>query len=233
MCGYDETMQLYKWEWPGSNKKMRQQRMPRKLGKARMGRRVSHGWYEGVFARPVRPRDWRARMQRRLIWHALRVMLSAKFAQNQIKIVDSFNITSHKTKHLVKLLRDLLGDRCNSALLVHEGTEDVNNNFRWASSHIASIRRENVEGVSVYNLFKYHEIVMTEAALMKIIHELHEYPKKRGWTLKYATPDGTPAPVPKKVPGWNQSWIDRSIKHAFCTIFLNISFRFNYFLCNN
>jgi hypothetical protein len=134
-------------------------------------------------------------------------MLSAKFVQNQFKVVDSFNISSHKTKHLVKLLRDLLGDRCKSALLIHEGTSDINNNFRWASAHIASIRRENVEGVSVYNLLKYHEVVVTEAALAKLITEIQTFPQKNGWGQKFATPDGQPAPVPEKVPGWNADWI--------------------------
>merc|ERR1712048_1156227 len=152
---------------------------------------------------------WRVKMNTRVVWRALRVMLSAKYVQDLIKVVDSFNLQSHKTKHLVRHLRRIVGRRCRSALLVHEGHVDVNDNFRWASAHIASVHRENVEGVSVYNLLKYHQIIFTEPALMKLISEIQNFPRKRGWCHKNATPDGTPAPVPDKVPGWNKEWIEK------------------------
>jgi hypothetical protein len=137
------------------------------------------------------------------------MMLSVKFVQDSIKVVDSFNLQSHKTKYLVAHLRRLVGRKCNSALLIHEGVVDVNDNFRWASAHIPAVHRENVEGVSVYNLLKYHQIVITEAALTKLIREIQIYPKKAGWGQRCATPDGKPAPVPDKVPGWNSTWIEK------------------------
>lgn len=86
---------------------------------------------------------------------------------------------------------------------------DVNDNCRWASAHIPAVHRENVEGVNVYNLLRYHQLVITEQALTKLIGEIQSYPKKRGWGQKYATPDGKPAPVPEKVPGWNNEWVER------------------------
>lgn len=86
---------------------------------------------------------------------------------------------------------------------------DVNDNFRWATAHIAALRRENVEGVSVYNLLKHHQIVFTEPALTKLIQMIHGYPKTRGWGQRFATPDGKPAPIPEKVTGWNQVWIEK------------------------
>eukprot|EP00439_Symbiodinium_sp_Y106_P032137 s7211_g3.t2 len=39
-AGYQDTMQLYKWEWPGANRKFRTQK---KQGKGRMGRRKAPG----------------------------------------------------------------------------------------------------------------------------------------------------------------------------------------------
>jgi len=206
LAGYCETMQLYKWEWPGSNKKVRSQK---KSGKGRMGRRKAPGRFDGVFTHALRPRDWRGRMNKRSTWRALRVMLSVKFMQNSIKVVDSFNLQSHKTKHLVSHLRRLVGRKCKSAMLVHEGHVDVNDNFRWASAHIAAVHRENVEGVSVYNLLKYHQLIITETALMKLISEINSYPFKRDWGHRNATPDGKPAPHPEKVDGWNKAWIEK------------------------
>lgn len=207
LAGYDKAMQLYKWEWPGSNRKIRSQK---KSGKGRVGRRKAVGKFPGVHAHALRPRDWgTAQMNVKALWKTVRVMLSVKFAQGAIKVVDSFNLQSHKTKYMVHHLRRLLGRRCRNAMLVHEGHVDINDNCRWACAHIPGVHRENVEGVSVYNLLKYHEVVITEAALTKLIQEIQTYPKKHGWGQHYATPDGKPAPVPEKVPGWNKAWVAR------------------------
>mmetsp|Transcript_40630 Transcript_40630/g.91244 ORF Transcript_40630/g.91244 Transcript_40630/m.91244 type:complete len:465 (-) Transcript_40630:8-1402(-) len=209
LAGYQDTMQLYKWEWPGSNKKYRSQK---KSGKGRMGRRKAPHHYEGVFVHPLRPRDWRIMENKRVIWRALKCMLSVKYAQGALTVVDSFNLQSHKTKHLVQYLRRILGRRCKSAMLVHEGVHDVNDNFRWASAHISQVCRENVEGVNVYNLLKYHELVITEPALTKLIQAIQEHPYKNGWCQKFATPDAKPAPIPSKVPDWNKDWIARKVR---------------------
>lgn len=206
LAGWDNQCQLYKWDWGGSNKKYRKQQ---RSGKARMSRRKAPMAFEGVFSTALFPKDWRIKTNTRVIWKTLKVMLSVKFAQNAITVVDSFNLRSHKTKYLVQHLRRLLGRRCKSAMLVHEGFTDVNDNFRWASAHIASVCRENVEGVSVYNLLKYHEVIFTEAALAKLIMEIQGFPKKMGWGQKFATPDGKPVPRPEKVEGWNTQWVEK------------------------
>merc|ERR1712176_1336949 len=108
IAGYCSTMQLYKWEWPGSNKKYRTQK---KSGKGRMGRRKAPGRWEGSFTHALRPRDWRMKMNKRVVWKTLKMMLSAKYVQDSGKVVDSFNLQSHKTKHLVHGLRRILGRR--------------------------------------------------------------------------------------------------------------------------
>lgn len=207
LAGYQETMQLHKWEWVGRNAKHRKQL---ETGKSRMGRRKAPGKYEGVFAHPLRPKDWRQGVNRRVVYTALKVMLSAKFAQGQIRVVDSFDIGSHKTKHVAQHMRNLLGNRANSVLCVHEGRGDVNDNFRWATAHLPQIRRENVEGVNVYVLAKYREIVITEKALAKLIYQIQTYPQKRGWLPQAATPSGKPvSSLPTPVPGWNDEWTRR------------------------
>ncbi|PHJ22198.1 50s ribosomal protein l4 [Cystoisospora suis] len=206
IAGWTERMQLFKWEWPGSKRKLRPQC---RTGMARIGWRKAPGKYVGVKAHPLRPHDQRIKVNKRILWQGLKIMLSAKFAQGQIKVVDHFNLQSHKTKHCVQHLRRLLGRKCPSALLVHEGTTDVNDNFRYATAHILAVRRENVEGVNVYNLLKYRQLVITEKALLKLIYNIEKYPEKRGWLPKYATPDGRPAPVPEKVEGWDREWQEK------------------------
>ena len=71
--------------------------------------------------------------------------------------------------------------------------------FIRASAHIACVHRENVEGVSVYKLLKYHQLIITESALAKLIQEVHGYPAKRGWPQRFATPDGD-------IVIWHRAW---------------------------
>ena len=61
-------------------------------------------------------------------WLASPELLAASFHE------DSFNLQSHKTKHLVHHLRRLLGRRCHSALLIHEGNLDINDNCRFLAA---------------------------------------------------------------------------------------------------
>ncbi|CXI24389.1 mitochondrial ribosomal protein L4 precursor, putative [Plasmodium berghei] len=212
LAGYTERMQLYKWEWPGSTKKYRSQK---KSGKARMNWRKTCGRYLGVKNHPIRPFDQRTKINRKLLWKGMKILLSAKFAQDQIKVVDNFLIKSHKTKYTVKYLRNILGNKCNSALLVHEGKTDVNDNFLWACANIASIKRENVEGVNIYNLLKYRYVVFTYKALKNLIYELKVYPYKMKWLPVYATPDNKPAPIPEKVKNWNLLWLEKKKRNDF------------------
>ena len=86
----------------------------------------------------------------------------------------------------------------------------MNDNFRWATAHIAAVRRCNVEGVDVYKLLKYRNLIISEMGLQKLIHTLQTYPEKRGWGPRYATPDGRRCTAKlEKVPGWNRAWIER------------------------
>uniref|UniRef100_A0A0G4GI03 Large ribosomal subunit protein uL4m n=1 Tax=Chromera velia CCMP2878 TaxID=1169474 RepID=A0A0G4GI03_9ALVE len=203
MAGWTERMQLSKWEWPGSHSKFRTQK---NSGRSRMGWKKAPGKYLGVFSKPFRPHDQRIKIFKRKLYLALKVMLTAKFAQAQIIVVDNFNLRSHKTKYAVQNFRRLVGHRCNSCLCIHEGRGDVNNNFRWAVANLTAVRRENVEAVSSFNVLRCKQLMITEKALQKLIFNIQQYPKGRGWAIKYATPDGKRAPRPKKVPGWDQQW---------------------------
>ena len=101
-------MQHDKYDWQGSRKKMRSQI---RSGKGRVSTRTGGLAWEGSFVHPLRPKDWRVRMNNRELLAALKCQLSAKFAQGEIKIVDTFNIKSHKTKHVVQSFRRLVGTR--------------------------------------------------------------------------------------------------------------------------
>ena len=41
-------------------------------------------------------------------------------------------------------------------------------------------------------------MILTEAALQKLIHSVQDFPRRQGWLARHATPDGQAAPVPEK-----------------------------------
>lgn len=93
LAGWDSTMQFNQFEWPAKNKKWRSQI---RSGKARMNRRTAGNMFEGSFIHPIRPKDHRQKLNRRILWKATKALLSAKFAQNEIIVVDNFNLQSIK-----------------------------------------------------------------------------------------------------------------------------------------
>lgn len=211
--GWTERMNLFKWEWPGTRKKHRKQNS----GQARMNWRRSPGRWPGVHSNPRhRPRNHRQKLNKKVIFAALKMVLSAKFAQDQLRVVEHFNLTSHKTKHCVTYLRRLVGLRSQRVLLIHgDRVGDVNDNFRWACGGISGIERHTPKTVSVYNLVKSGKVIISRYALEKLIYNIKAYPKQQGWRIRCATPDGNPAPRPKPVPGWNTVWLRKKQQETF------------------
>eukprot|EP00916_Digyalum_oweni_P005025 GHVL01008956.1.p1 GENE.GHVL01008956.1~~GHVL01008956.1.p1 ORF type:complete len:472 (-),score=90.64 GHVL01008956.1:845-2260(-) len=201
MAGYLNRYQLDKFEWPG--------RVDRKRplgGGHRMGMGKACTLWPGSFSHPKRPTDQALDENRKTVWLALKTALSAKFVNNLITVVDTFKLRSHKTKYLIEHVRRLLGVNCKYAMFIHEGNGDQNEEFRWASAHIARIERQNVTNLNAYNIIKTHHLVFTEKALHQLIFEIDNYPKKMKWGARFATMDGKPAPRPKAVEGWNTNW---------------------------
>lgn len=73
-------------------------------GKARVGSLRAPHFRGGGRAFPVKTRDHSTDLQSKVFFHALRVLLSARYAQNQLIIVDDINLDSHKTRELAEVL---------------------------------------------------------------------------------------------------------------------------------
>ena len=54
------------------------------------------------------------------------------------------------------------------------------------------------------------QVILTEAALQKLIHSVQDFPRRQGWLARHATPDGQAAPVPEKAsPNGCRVWRGR------------------------
>lgn len=129
-------------------------------GNSRQGSIRSPQWKGGgiVFG----PRSHRRRMSlsyklRRL---ALKCMLSQKFKDGQLLVLDEWPSGEHTTKNMVKILTKL--EVSNKAILV---TKNPNSSVIHASNNIERVKSTVTNNLSVVDLLDYDNLVITVEAL--------------------------------------------------------------------
>src|SRR5882757_9207452 len=95
-------------EVSGSGKKLWKQKG---TGRARMGSIRSPLWRHGGTTFGPVVRDYSYKLPRKMQLGALRSALTAKFRDGELKVVQEFNLTDHKTKSLAAALKALEGHR--------------------------------------------------------------------------------------------------------------------------
>src|SRR5438105_5244183 len=103
-------------EVAGSGKKLWKQKG---TGRARMGSVRSPIWRHGGTVHGPVPRDYSYKLPRKMVQGALRSALSAKVRDGELKVVQAFNFSDHKTKSAMNTLVKLEAGR--KALVVDNG----------------------------------------------------------------------------------------------------------------
>jgi large subunit ribosomal protein L4 len=147
-------------EVSGSGKKLWKQKG---TGRARMGSIRSPLWRHGGTTHGPQPRSYEYKLPRKMLLGALRSALSAKLRDGELRIVREFGLADHKTKNFISVLGKL--DAKKSVLLV-EATE--NENLSRASSNLKTVKLVPTKDVTVYDLLKYQEVLITESAARKL-----------------------------------------------------------------
>ena len=99
---------------------------------------------------------------------ALKTALSSKFSENNIIFIESLDIESHKTK---TLNNKLIKFNFNSALFVY-GEENINENFKKASSNLPRVSILSHQGINVKDLILHEKIFIEEKSIEKISKRL-------------------------------------------------------------
>jgi large subunit ribosomal protein L4 len=149
-----------KWEVSGAGKKLWKQKG---TGRARMGSIRSPLWKGGATVHGPHPRSYDYAFPKRARRAALRNALSAKLAAGQLLVVESWELSTHKTKALSQTLSKL-GVK-GSALLV--GSEKAANLSLAAGNNPKLFTVESL-GVNVYELLKYDQVVFSKEAVLAL-----------------------------------------------------------------
>ena len=151
-------------EVSGSGKKLWRQKG---TGRARMGSIRSPLWRHGGTVHGPQPRDYSYKLPRKMLLGALRSALSAKLRDGEMKVVQKFALSDHKSKAMRAVLNGLGAPK--TVLLVDN--ED-NRNLMLSSRNLAGVKLVSTKDVSVYDLLGHAGLLLSENAAKKLSEAL-------------------------------------------------------------
>ena len=133
-------------------------------GRARQGSIRAPQWRGGGIALGPVPRDYKIKTNRKERQLALKSALSYKARDNEIVLVDNFNLEGNKTRDMVKALKDLELDNKKVLLVMDELTENV----ILASRNLTNVLLMEPYEINVLDLVNADVLLVTESAVKEI-----------------------------------------------------------------
>ena len=131
-------------------------------GNARQGTTTAPNHVGGGVVFGPTPRDYKFKLNRKVKQSALRSALSARYKEECMTVVNGLDLEQISTKGFAEVL-----DRfeLKKALIVVDGE---NTNLELSARNLPFVKVLRAEGVNVYDILKYPNLVMTEAAIDQI-----------------------------------------------------------------
>ena len=144
----------------GSGRKLWRQKG---TGRARIGSIRSPLWRHGGTVHGPKPRSYAYKLPRKMLLGALRSALSAKFAEQQMIVIDEFKLETHKTKALRVILDRFEAPR--SVLIV-----DLpgNENLERSSRNMDGVDLMSGAQVNPYHLLRCKHFLISRPALERL-----------------------------------------------------------------
>ncbi|MEN6310362.1 MAG: 50S ribosomal protein L4 [Acidobacteriota bacterium] len=135
-------------------------------GRARVGSIRSPLWKKGGTVFGPQPRDYSYELPKKARRNALRSVLSQKLAENQLLVLEAFDIKEPKTKEAAALIKTL---KLDSALLVdsHENT-----NLFLSVRNLPKVKAVDVQTLNIYDVLKFKWLVFSQRALESAMERL-------------------------------------------------------------
>jgi len=130
-------------------------------GRARSGTSRSPIWRGGGAIFGPQPRDYSFKLTKKVKKQALISVLTQKFQQGKLYVLENFDLEEIKTKKVAELLSVF---ECGSAMLVC----DDNRNLQLSARNLPKVMAVGSPGVNVYDLLKYETLMISADALAKI-----------------------------------------------------------------
>lgn len=131
-------------------------------GNARQGTPTAPNHVGGGVVFGPTPRDYKFKLNRKVKQSALRSALSVRYQKECMTVVNAFDLEQISTKGFVEVLNRF---ELRKALIVVDG-ENVN--LELSARNLPFVKVLRAEGVNVYDILKYPNLVLTEAAVEQI-----------------------------------------------------------------
>ncbi len=131
-------------------------------GNARQGTTTAPNHVGGGVVFGPTPRDYSFKLNRKVKQAALRSALSVRFKEECMTVVNSLDLEQISTKGFAEVLGRF---ELKKALIVIDGE---NANLELSARNVPFVKVLRAEGVNVYDILKYPNLVMTEAAVDQI-----------------------------------------------------------------
>lgn len=155
-------------EVSGGNKKPWRQKG---TGRARAGSTRSPLWVGGGKVFTPKPRDYSYRLPKKIKRKALMSVLSLKYANNVLKIVDDLNFDSPKTKRMFDFLSKVKEPQSRRIAFVVGKNETLGDNYTnllLSLRNIKDLKLVNADSMSIHPLYYADEVYFTKTAVMKV-----------------------------------------------------------------
>ncbi len=116
----------------------------------------------GVVFAP-KPRDYRYRVNKKVKRLAMKSVLSAKVADNEMIVLDEIRFDAPKTKEMIKMLANVKAGK--KALIVMAEKDE---NVIKSAANIPGVRTALVGTMNVYEILNHTNFIVTEEAIRKI-----------------------------------------------------------------
>lgn len=131
-------------------------------GRARAGTSSSPIWRSGGVTFAARPRNYKQKLNKKMVRAAYASMFSELSRQGRLHVVEDFTVTEPKTKQALENLKKL---SLSSALII---TEEADKNLYLSVRNLPHVDVTEVGGIDPVSLLKYKNVVVTKDALEAI-----------------------------------------------------------------
>lgn len=153
-------------EVAGSGRKLWKQKG---TGRARVGDIRTPKWRGGGTVHGPKPRDFSYAFPKKKRRGALRCALSDKLASGGLKIVENWEMDSHKTKAFIATMSGL---NVEGRSLVVDHME--NENLQRASNNLPNVKFVAPLALNIHDLLKYENLILSKDAVIKIQEVLNK-----------------------------------------------------------
>jgi large subunit ribosomal protein L4 len=108
------------------------------------------------------PRSFSYKVPKKVKKMALKMALSRKLEEDNLIVIDEFDLDKIKTKEFIEVM-DILSIK--NALII---TEKINENLELSSRNVPGVKVLRVEGINVYDLLKYKNLILLESSIKSI-----------------------------------------------------------------